>query len=71
MTATSGVANLFMCIADDQTKSLMSAWRQQPKVEGARNKDLARDEFVQRARFGFGVQRVDTLGVLLTSDMNV
>ena len=67
----SGVANLFMCIADDQTKSLMAAWRQQPKVEGDRNKDLARDEFVTRARFGFGVQRYDTLGVVLTSGTKI
>jgi hypothetical protein len=38
-----------------------------PKVEGERNKDMRRDEFVTTARWGFGVQRVDTLGVLLTS----
>jgi len=67
-TAGACVASLFMNIADDQTKSLMAAWRQQPKVEGDRNKDLARDEFVTRARFGFGVQRVDTLGVLMASE---
>lgn len=70
-TAGAAVASLFMNIADDQTKSLMSAWRQQPKVEGDRNKDLARDEYVTRARFGFGVQRVDTLGVLMASDSNI
>jgi len=65
------VANIFMCIADDQTKPLMSAWRQQPKVEGERNKDKQRDEFVQTARWGFGSQRVDTLGVILTSDTKI
>lgn len=70
-TAGSGVASLFMNIADDQTKALMAAWRQQPKVEGDRNKDLARDEFVTRARFGFGVQRYDTVGVLMVSDSNI
>lgn len=69
--AGTGVANLFINIADDQTKSLMAAWRQQPSVESERNKDLGRDEFVVRARFGFGVQRVDTLGVLCTSDSNI
>lgn len=67
VAATSAVACLFLNIADDQTKSLMSAWRQQPKVEGDRNKDLARDEFVTRARFGFGVQRKDTLGCIVAS----
>ena len=70
-TAGANVACLFMNIADDQTKALMSAWRQQPKVEGDRNKDLARDEYVTRARFGFGVQRVDTLGILMASESNI
>lgn len=62
-----GVMNLFMCIADDQTKPVMGAWRRMPKSEGERNKDRARDEHVMRARYGFGVQRLDTLGTLVTS----
>ena len=66
-TSTSGVENIFMCVADDQTKPLMMAWRQQPRVEGERNKDLQRDEFVQTARWGLGVQRHDTLGIIPTS----
>lgn len=65
-----GVANIFMCILDDQTKPVMAAWRRAPKAEGERNKDRARDEFVVRARWGFGVQRTDTLGVLITSSTN-
>ena len=64
---TDAVANIFMCIADDNCKPLMTAWRQTPRVEGERNKDLQRDEFVQTARFGFGAQRLDTLAVLITS----
>ena len=70
-TVTDGVANIFMCIADDHCKPLMAAWRQQPKVEGERNKDRQRDEFVETARYGFGLQRLDTLGVILTSATNV
>jgi len=66
-TIADGVANLFMCVLDDNVKPLMAAWRQVPKVEGDRNKDLQRDEFVQTARFGFGAQRLDTLAVLGTS----
>jgi len=62
-----GVYNLFMCILDDQCKPLMGAWRRPPKVEGERNKDFARDEFVMRARYGWGVQRIDTLGAVVTS----
>jgi hypothetical protein len=41
-----------------------------PKVEGERNKDLRRDEFVTSARWGFGTQRVDTLGIYITSAVN-
>jgi hypothetical protein len=67
---TDAVANIFMCVLDDQTKPVMAAWRRPPKAEGERNKDRARDEFVVRARWGFGVQRVDTLGVLITSASN-
>lgn len=61
-----GVANIFMCIADDNCKPLMAAWRQTPRVEGERNKDLQRDEYVQTARFGFGAQRLDTLAIIIT-----
>ena len=64
------VANIFMNVLDDSTKPIMGAWRQMPKVEGERNKDLARDEFVTRARYGFGRQRSESLGVVLTSATN-
>lgn len=66
-TVTDGVANVAMCILDDQTKPIMAAWRRMPRVEGERNKDRARDEFVTRAKWGIGAQRVDTLGVIITS----
>lgn len=67
-TSVSGaVANVFMSVADDNTKPIMGAWRRMPKVEGERNKDLRRDEFVTSSRWGFGTQRVDTLGVVITS----
>lgn len=68
---TSAVANVFMSVADDNTKPVMAAWRRMPKVEGERNKDLRRDEFVTSARWGFGTQRVDTLGILITSAVKV
>lgn len=70
-TLANARANLFMCVADDQTKPLMFAWRRMPKVEGERNKDRARDEYVTRARFGWGVQRMDTLGILYTHQTNI
>lgn len=64
---TAGVGNLCMSVLDDQTKPIMGAWRRPPKSEGERNKDRARDEHVVRARYGFGIQRVDTLACLPTS----
>lgn len=64
---TGGVMNMAMCIADDQTKPIMGAWRRAPKSEGERNKDRARDEHVVRCRYGFGIQRMDTMGTIVTS----
>lgn len=61
-----GKANLFMSVMDDNTRPIMFAERQAPKVEGERNKDRQRDEFLTTARFGFGAQRIDTLGVIVT-----
>jgi len=69
-SVSSAVANVFMSVADDNTKPIMAAWRRMPKVEGERNKDLRRDEFVTSARWGFGTQRVDTLGIYITSAVN-
>jgi len=68
MTGAAGnIQNLFMCVASDQTKPIMRAWRQMPSVENDRNVQLKRDEFDVTARLGLGAQRVDTLGVVLTS----
>ena len=61
------VANVFMCIADDSCKPIMHAWRRAPKTEGWRDQEDRADKFQVTSRFGFGAQRVDTLGVLLTS----
>lgn len=68
---TGAVANVFMSILDDNTKPIMVAWRQMPSVEGERNKDRGRDEFVTRARFGMGPQRLDTLAIYITSATKV
>lgn len=70
-TITNAIWNFAMCVADDQCKPAMVAWRRQPKSEGERNKDRARDEFVVRARWGTGVQRMDTLAVLATHATNI
>lgn len=69
-SVTNGVANVAMCVLDDQTKPIMVAWRREPKTESERNKDLRRDEFVTTCRYGMGPQRVDTLGIIITSNVN-
>lgn len=69
-SVSNAVANVFMNVADDNIKPIMAAWRRMPKVEGERNKDLRRDEFVTSARWGFGTQRVDSLGIVITSAVN-
>lgn len=70
VTVTGGVANIFMCVADDNCKPIMRAWRQMPKVETDRDYDKKRDLFDVTARFGLGAQRVDTLGVIVTDSAN-
>lgn len=64
------VTNIFMSVLDDSLKPIMGAWRQRPRAESERNKDLQRDEFVSTARWGFADQRDETLGVILTSASN-
>lgn len=65
--AVGDVANLFMCVADDSCKPIMHAWRRNPTTEGWRDPEGRGDKFQVTSRFGFGAQRVDTLGVILTT----
>lgn len=64
--AGAGKANIFMSILDDGIKPGMCAWRRMPKTEGDRDMDNERDKFKISARYGCGVQRVDSLGIILT-----
>jgi len=61
-------ANVFMCVADDSCKPVMHAWRRAPKTEGWRDQEERADKYQVTSRFGFGAQRVDTLGVILTDE---
>lgn len=61
------VVNLFMSVADDQSKPVMHAWRRQPKTEGWRDSEVRANKFQVTSRFGFGAQRVDTLGAIITT----
>lgn len=65
--AVGDVANIFMCVADDSCKPIMHAWRRQPQTEGWRDPEGRGDKFQVTSRFGLGAQRVDTLGVILTT----
>lgn len=65
--STSGVSNLFMSMADDNTKPGMVAWRAMPSVETDRDMDKRRDKFTMAGRFGIGPQRLDTLGIIVSS----
>ena len=60
------VANLFMCIADDNVKPLMHAMRRPVKTETWRMQALERDMYKTTSRFGFGAQRVDSLITIIT-----
>jgi len=61
-------ANVFMCVADDSCKPIMHAWRRAPQTEGWRDQEERADKYQVTSRFGFGAQRVDTLGVILTDE---
>ena len=65
--ASGDVANVFMCVADDNSRPIMRAWRRMPKAEGWRDHDNRQDKFQVTSRFGFGAQRVDSLGILLSN----
>jgi hypothetical protein len=62
------VANIFMCIMDDGCKPMMKAIRRQPKTEGWRDNENEQDKFKVSTRYGYGAQRIDTLGVIFTDE---
>ncbi len=62
------VANIFMCIADDTVKPLMHAWRRMPQTEGWRDHEDRGDKYQVTSKFGFGVQRLDGLGIIFTDE---
>ena len=60
--------NIFMCVADDSCKPVMHAWRRAPMTEGWRAEEERGDKYQVTSRFGFGVQRLDSLGVIISDD---
>lgn len=59
-TPASPKTNLFMTVGGDLTP-FVGAWRQMPRVEYERNKDLRRDEYVLNARYGLKLYRPECL----------
>jgi hypothetical protein len=63
---TTPVANLFMSVGGDETP-FKGAWRQMPRVEFERNKDLRRDEYVMNARYGLKLYRPEALVTVMST----
>jgi len=59
-TPATPVTNIFMSVGGDLTP-FVGAYRQMPRVEYERNKDLRRDEYVMNARFGLKLYRPECL----------
>lgn len=66
-TATTAVANVAMCVADDMQTPIMGAWREMPSTEPKRNVTKRRDEYYTTGRWGFGLQRGQSIVTILTS----
>ncbi len=66
-TVTDGYAMQFMCVADDMTTPYMSAWRRTPSVTYFRDEPRRRDIYYVTTRYGFGMQRSQTLATCLVS----
>lgn len=59
-TPTAPKTNIFMSVGGDLTP-FVGAWRQMPRVEYERNKDMRRDEYVLNARYGLKLYRPECL----------
>lgn len=59
------VSNIFMTTGGDLTP-FVGAYRQMPRVEYERNKDMRRDEYVMNARFGLKLFRPECLVTVIS-----
>lgn len=66
VTTTGFAQNIFCSLGGMDETPFVGAWRQEPRVEYDRNKDLRRDEYVMNARFGLKLYRPESLVVALT-----
>tara|TARA_R100001132_G_C3275829_1_gene99961 strand:- start:10517 stop:11515 length:999 start_codon:yes stop_codon:yes gene_type:complete len=61
------IVNQAWCVADDTTCPIMGAWRRMPTVAGERQESKRRDVFYATARWGFGLQRPQSIASIATS----
>ena len=61
------IVNQAWCVADDTVTPIMGAWRRMPRMEGYRNVQRRQDEFYLNARWGFGLQRPQSMISIITS----
>ena len=66
-SVTNGHACVFMNVTDDDLMPFMHAWRRTPDVEYDRNVSLRQDEYHLSARYGFGIQRPQSLVTVLAA----
>jgi hypothetical protein len=70
-SVTGGVVNQFIVGAgDDMVTPYMGAWRRMPRVKYERQESLEQDNYYLTARWGFGMQRPQSLFSMLTSETN-
>jgi hypothetical protein len=65
-TVTDAVCNIAMSMAGSDAMPFMGVIRQQPTGEFERNGKMKRDEYSATARWGFAIQRPESLYVLLS-----
>lgn len=66
-TITDAKANVFMSMASADSTPFMGVIRRPPQAAFFRNENRKRDEWSATSRWGFALQRPESLGVLLTS----
>ena len=71
VAVTNGVANIFMSMASADLMPFMGVIRRMPDPEFFRNVNLRQDEWTATARWGFQIQRPETLGVIITDETTV
>lgn len=69
-TVTDAYAAQFYVMPDDMTTPYMSAWRRTPSVTYFRDEPRRQDVYYLTTRYGFGVQRKQTLATVVTSLTN-